>query len=235
MRAVSDATSTAQTTPRRRNGNREARVRKDRGSAYNRLNLAAQRFGRLTVQSSVPAPANSAAIAKWLCLCDCGTSTEVIAASLTTGNTQSCGCLRLERLRSATSKIGRKSRAYVAWGNMKSRCLNPNNRGFRNYGAKGVTICASWLHDFDAFYADMGEAPPGMTLERKNVRGNYEPNNCIWASKKEQANKRHHIFIPFGVGLATLSQVCDELNYFTVYARIHKFGWPVEKAVGALS
>lgn len=104
---------------------------------------------------------------------------------------------------------------YQSWNAMRSRCIHPRNKDFHNYGGKGITICERWLNDYDAFYDDMGEPPIGFSLDRIDTNGNYEPNNCRWASAKEQQNNRRNNIIIAIDGIsktlgewATLNSIC---------------------------
>jgi hypothetical protein len=163
--------------------------------------LTGQRFGRLIVLG--PAGLGNGA---WLTRCDCGTEKPVRSNALVSGIQVSCGCWKSEqaarnakasgqkagasRTRHGHAKDGMHDRAYSTWEGMKARCQNPNNIAFRRYGGAGVKVCERWQR-FEHFYADMGEPPPGLTLDRINPFGNYEPGNCRWATRKEQAaNKR---------------------------------------------
>ena len=116
----------------------------------------------------------------WLCSCTCGSLLAVPGNNLTSGNTQSCGCLR-ETPRFST----RFPREYSSWGNMKQRCTNPKAVNWKHYGGAGVLVCERWS-DFKNFLEDMGERPAGTTLGRLGDSGNYEPGNCSWQTIGEQ-------------------------------------------------
>lgn len=116
---------------------------------------------------------------------------------------------------------------------MLSRCLNPKHVSYKNYGGRGITVCDRWL-DVENFIEDMGERPPGLSLERVNVNKGYSKENCIWADRKTQArNKRSNRLETFNGKTASLAEHCEDvgLNYLTVCSRLNSSGWSLEKAL----
>ncbi len=149
-------------------------------------------FGRLTVVSRA---ANTGGGVTWNCECSCGNKKSVRADALNGGGATSCGCW-LKELGSKIHKThghhknGKPSPTYKSWQSMKQRCDNPKSTGFEYYGGRGIKVCERW-NKFNNFLEDMGERPEGLTLDRKDVDGNYELPNCKWASDAEQgANRR---------------------------------------------
>lgn len=160
------------------------------------IDLVGKRFGNLVVLSRA---ANRGNCAYWLCKCDCGTVKEVRGQHLRSGKIISCGCLgRVHSMEAKETHKQRHTRLYGVWQNMKNRCYNKNVRSYKDYGQKGVTVCAEWLHDFNAFskwaYANGYDpsAPYGKcTIDRIDVHGNYCPENCRFVDMKTQSmNKR---------------------------------------------
>jgi hypothetical protein len=151
------------------------------------------KFGRLTVLARRPNEPGQSSM--WLCQCECGNKPVVRASTLKSGGTRSCGCLRSEitakRNRSFNFKHGLCSAPiYAVWMSMVARCRNPKNAAYPYYGGRGIKVCRRWL-TFENFHADMAPRPDGLTLDRIDNNGDYEPGNCRWTDwKTQRTNQR---------------------------------------------
>jgi hypothetical protein len=195
--------------------------------------LTGQRFGMLVVTGrGKTVPGGKGDRKYWWCQCDCGSPRkEIREDSLKKPNlTQSCGCLQ----RKACSTHGKyRSRAYKARDSMIQRCNNPNNKAWDSYGGRGITVCDRWLESFENFYADMGDPPKDMTIERKDNNLGYSPDNCKWATPIEQQNnKRSNTFIEFYGERLTVSQLAKKHDLDPEFLRKRlKAGWDIQEAL----
>lgn len=147
---------------------------------------------------------------RWRFSCECGGEKVVGIKQVTSGHTSSCGCLFSEvmRKRNTTHGLSQHKGAYRSWKDMRSRCLNPNDSDYADYGGRGIAFDPRW-NSFETFFADMGDRPADMSLDRIDVNGNYCPDNCRWADAMTQANnKRSNRLIEHNGEAKTLSQWC---------------------------
>lgn len=199
-------------------------------------NLTNERHGRLVILrfAGVIKPN-----ARWNCVCDCGNPAwGILGYHLTRDATLSCGCIQKEFVGGLRRTHGKSQtpeyRVYL-W--MLERCYRPTATGYKDYGARGITVCDRWIDNngFLNFLADMGEKPtPKHSIERIDTNGNYCPENCKWATRKEQArNTRRTVRITYDGRTQSLADWADEygLPYGILYARLSRLRWDIHKSL----
>lgn len=200
--------------------------------------MIGKKFGKLTVLEELQERKHGSKVYK--CICDCGNIINVRGYSLKNGNTKSCGCLKREH----AVILGKDKRThgkthsplYRNWLCMKSRCNNKTDDHYPTYGGRGIVVCDEWLHDFMSFYnwSVNNGYHKGLTIDRIDVNGNYEPNNCRWSTRKQQArNRRSNRNYTINGETHCLSEWCEIYNikYATVLNRLNKLNWSINQAL----
>lgn len=198
----------------------------------NKEDLRGRRFGRLTVIDA--SPRKDGHSSWWVCQCDCGNIKEVSRSCLIRGASKSCGCLKHERAVAHGKQMMSKhgwygTRVYSVWKRIIDRCENPSVPQYKNYGGRGIRMCDEWRNNPKAFceWAIAHGYAEGLSLDRIDVNGDYEPNNCRWITMgKQQTNKRNNVTITFNGKTQCVAEWARELGLtqHRLYQRV-KAGW----------
>lgn len=198
------------------------------------INLKGMRFGRLVVDSISHKDGDGRI--HWNVSCDCGNTKTINGKSLRRGLTKSCGCLNKEVVKSIMTKHGLSdTQIYQVWLAMKNRCYNEKVEGYDRYGGRGIKVCGRWLggSGFQNFMSDMGERPDGMTIERIDNDKDYSPDNCRWATMKEQCrNKRSNRWLEHNGEKRLISEWASHIGIglSTLVGRLER-GWSIKRAL----
>lgn len=191
--------------------------------------LTGQVFGRLTVMYYAEKRNNQAC---WLCRCKCGAEKIIRSSNLKSGHTKSCGCLKEQGYNRTHGR--RHTPEYCSWTGMIQRCHNPKSCQYSHYGGRGIDVCRQWRNSFEAFFEDMGDRPSKEhTIDRIDNSKGYSPDNCKWATRKEQSrNRRSNRIVNHNGKSQTVTEWSEELgiSYGAILARLNR-GWSTEKAL----
>lgn len=196
------------------------------------IDLTGARIGKLTVvkPDGFKQTASGARQYFWTCKCECGKECRIDGCCLRRASTKSCGCT-VSNYRHGMANHP----LYSVWLGMKQRCLNKNHKNYQDYGGRGVKICQRWLESVANLHADMGDRPTSKhTIERRNNAGDYEPENCYWATRAEQnENTRQTRLLTFQGKTLSVGKWAKALGMGrkTLTSRIDRLGWSVEKAL----
>lgn len=191
------------------------------------IDRTGKRYGKLVVLENIGSYSGRL---HWFCQCDCGKRIAASSSNLATGNTQSCGCVLIEkRFKHGMSK----TRVHGAWRQMLQRCENPKDPSYENYGGRGIKVDDRWK-DFSVFYKDMGDKPYGATLDRINNDGPYSKENCKWSTwREQQSNKRNNRLLSAFGKTQILTMWAEEygLPLSTLKNRLDRNGISLEEAL----
>lgn len=197
------------------------------------IDLIGKKFGRLTAIERLEN--NSRGGTVWKCKCDCGNIKIADGERLRLGKVKSCGCLLVDVAKVKNLKHGlHGSKIYNVWRGMKQRCYYKNHAEYPDYGARGIIVCSKWKNDFQAFYdwSIKNGYKDGLTIDRINTNGNYEPSNCRWTTQKVQSNnKRNSLFVIYKGKRMTVKELSEETCEKYDFLRKHYHKGDLESVV----
>lgn len=191
-----------------------------------RLHLEGERYGKLVVMEEAESIYSKTGkmIRRWKCKCDCGNITIVRHGDLRNGSTVSCGCYNYEKESAAKTHGYSRTKLGNVFEGMKQRCNNPKNKNYEKYGGRGIKICTEWLNDPKKFFdwAIKNGYKEGLSIDRIDVNGNYEPDNCRWADNETQClnqrlrkdNKTGHKGIYYSEGVYRVQIRRNKKRYY---------------------
>lgn len=198
------------------------------------VDLTGKRFGRLVVIERAGYERNAVT---WRCICDCGNEITTTSYRLNSKQTTSCGCYQREQIAKMRTKHGeRYNKLYAIRISMIERCNNPSCKDYPNYGGRGISVCDEWQGDVKSFceWARNNGYHEGLSIDRIDPDGNYEPANCRWTSQKAQCNnKRNNHMLTYKGKTQNLRAWADEMGikYYVLEARINRYHWDIERAL----
>ena len=211
----------------------------DKSNRYE--DLTGKRFGKLKV-ISLENYYRGKKKRCWKCVCDCGNERIVLTTQLNRGVTTKCSACGKKAQAENAIKVSKSrhgmvnTHLWMSWYGMRVRCYEPKTNGYENYGGRGITVCDEWKNSFENFrdWALSHGYKDGLTIDRIDVNGNYEPSNCRWATNKEQSNnKRNNHVLELSGEKHTISEWSEitGINKNTIHSRVVKYGWSVERAL----
>lgn len=205
------------------------------------IDITGQKFGRLTVVRK--SGRSKSGHVMWECCCDCGAKRYVPGAYLRNGHTKSCGCYQADIVRESAKKMGTANkrhgmshdRLHHIWTGMKQRCADNGVKDYQNYGGRGITVCQEWRDSFEAFrdWSLANGYRDDLTIDRINVNGGYEPENCRWITmEQQQRNRTNSRFLTFNGETHTLAEWAEitGIRWGTIKARLNS-GWTTERTL----
>ena len=176
----------------------------------------------------------------WLCQCECGNKTVVSAAHLKNGHTKSCGCLHAKVMKEMLVTHGLSgTKLFRVWRGIIDRTQYKSHKSYKYYGGRGIKICSEWANNFESFYKwAMGSGyKDGLQIDRVDVNGDYRPENCKWATpKQQQNNRRNNRYITYNGETHTMKEWSEitGIKYTTLSMRLNKYHWDVRRALNAI-